>query len=67
MASRKSGEFTAIVPLKPVNIAGDEPAKLSLVDVLKRVCEMRDEVSAKLKKPEPETQTMVDTNPPISS
>ena len=63
-ASRKSGEFVAIVPLKPADVDGAEPAKLSLADVLNRVREMRAEVSAKLKKPEPETQPQVETSPP---
>ena len=67
MASRKSGEFTAIVPLKPSDAAQDKSAKLSLADVLKRVREMRDELSVKLKKSEPETQTTAETNLPASS
>ena len=67
MASRKSGDFTTIVPLKPSDAAQDTPAKLSLNDALKRVREMRAEVSAKLKKPEPETQATAETNLPTSS
>lgn len=67
MASRKSGNFTAIVPLKPSDAAQDTPAKLSLNDAMKRVREMRAEVSAKLKKSEPETQATAETNLPTTS
>lgn len=51
MASRKSGEFNAIVPLKPSDVAACEPAKLTLAEVLNRVREMRAELSARLKTP----------------
>ena len=64
-ASRKSGEFAPIVPLKPVDVAGTEPANLSLTDVLNRVREMRAEILSKLKKPESESQTSVETNLPM--
>ena len=50
MASRKSGGFMAIVPLKPADIADDEPAKLGLADLLNRVRGMRAEISARLKR-----------------
>ena len=64
MASRKSGGFAAIVPLKPADVTRDEPAKLGLTDVLSRVREMRAEVLAKLKKSEPEKQPSPETSLP---
>ena len=63
MASRKSGDFVAIVPLKQTDIANDEPASLGLVDVLARVREVRAELSSKLKRLQPEAETNAQPNP----
>jgi hypothetical protein len=64
MASRRSGDFVAIVPLKQTDIANDEPASLGLADVLTRVREVRAELSAKLKKLQSEAETHTQPNPP---
>jgi hypothetical protein len=52
MASRKSGEFVAIVPLKPEELSGHEPAKPNLTDVLNRVRDLHSKISSKLTRPE---------------
>ena len=64
MASRKSGGFVAIVPLKPADVAGDEPAKLGLTDALGRVRELRAEISEKLAKLQAEASPSVESNSP---
>ena len=64
MASRKSGGFVAIVPLKLADVAGDEPAKLGLTDALGRVREMRAEISARLQSLKPTTESLVETTLP---
>ena len=64
LASRKSDEFVAIVPLKPEDIAGDQPAQLNLTDVLNRVRDMRDKISARLTRPEPDSPSTWEANPP---
>lgn len=66
MASRKSGEFVAIVPLKPEDIAGDEPAQLNLTDVLNRVRDMRSKISTRLTRPDPDSPPTSEANPPAT-
>lgn len=66
MASRKSGEFVAILPLKPEDVAAIEPGKLSLNDALNRVREMRVELSAELGKFESDPLISTDTNRPTA-
>ncbi len=66
MASRKSAEFAAVVPLQPADIAGGDPTQCGLSDVLVRVRELRAEISAKLKTQKSETQTPLERNPPES-
>ncbi len=63
MASRKSAEFVAVVPLQPTDIVGDAPTKRSLSDVLARVHEMRAEISVKFKKQKSETSPLRETTP----
>ena len=67
LASRKSGEFTAIVPLKPEDVAWDGQGRPSLADALNRVREMRGEISATLKKPGTETPNTAEMDLPTAS
>ena len=64
MASRKSGEFTAIVPLKPEDITSNETTALDIPDALHRVRELRTELSEKLEKFQPEASPTTDLNSP---
>lgn len=66
MASRKSGEFVAVAPLQPADMAGVDPAQRDLSDMLVRVRELRAEISAKLKAQKSATQAPLETNPPES-
>lgn len=66
MASRKSAEFVSVAPLQPTDIAGDDPTRSGLSDLLVRVREMRTENFAKLTTQKSESQTSLETNPPES-
>lgn len=65
-ASRKSGEFTAIAPFKPKDVAGEMPNPLNLGELLNRVREMRAGVSEKLKKPKRDSSSSSEVNPPAA-
>jgi hypothetical protein len=48
-ASRKGGEFVAIVPLTPVDLAPAEPERMDITGLLNNIRQLRAEISSKLK------------------
>jgi hypothetical protein len=64
LTSRKSGEFVAIVPLKPEDIPRDKPAQLNLTDVLHRVREMHAKISTRLTRLVPDSLSTSEAKPP---
>ena len=64
LTSRKSGEFVAIVPLKPEDIPRDKPAQLNLTDMLQRVREMHAKISTRLTRSVPDSLSTSEAKPP---